>query len=115
MMKDGTDWGGVIYKPGTREPVRGATVTLYDLGTLTPGRMTTTTDEKGYWRIEKEGLVVSRGPFWVIMQVGSWVGTPDMFQLETVVYKGMWSDFFEKTLPKARTGQQINDVCERVS
>jgi len=115
MMKDGSAWEGVIYTPGTKEPISGALITMYDLGTLTPGRMTTTTDEKGYWRIEKEELVVSRGPFWVIVVVGGWLGTPDMFRPDTVVYKGMWSDFFEKTLPRARTGQQISGVCERVS
>ena len=109
------EFSGVVYKPGTREPVRGATVTLYDLGTLLPGRKIVVTDEEGRWRLVGPPIDVSKGPFWVIVRVGGWLGTPDMFRPETVVYKDMWSDFFEKTLPRARTGQQINDVCERVS
>ena len=81
---------GTAYEPGTAKPLQYATVSLHDQGTAYPVRATTVSDERGRWAID---LPDSKN-YRAIITWGTCVGSPAMFQKETIVYPAMWSDFW---------------------
>ena len=86
------EMSGVIYEPGTTNPLKWATIQLCDIRTTFPVRATTTTEEDGSWAIR----VLKESNYRILVISGNRIGSPEMFQPDTVVYPTMWSDFWEK-------------------
>src|SRR3990167_8978153 len=82
-MADGTRFAGRVFD-GSGTAVENATINLYDVGTVTPVRATTTTNSTGDWEIDH----ATRGLFDIEIVVGT--TTRRITQDVEAQFKSMW-------------------------